>query len=232
MLMSLYGDIGADAVMSKVMLRFSIFGFPIMVHWLFWLIAFLIGGGLGMQSAQDWPRVFVGMTVIFLSILVHELGHAFAARAFGQRPGIVFHGLGGLTFFNGPRLSRWPHFFMVAAGPASSLLLALFFFMMLPFQELSPLLPLFIGFGLWVNIVWTVINCLPVLPLDGGQMLRDLLGKKSEKICCWIGAVVAVGIAVLAALSKMYILAVLMGFLAYSNFRGTTSLQGGVVRQS
>lgn len=202
-----------------------------MIHWLFWLIAFLIGGGLGMRSAQDWPQVFVGMAVIFFSILVHELGHAFAARAFGQRPGIVFHGLGGLTFFNGPSLGRWPHFFMVAAGPTASLLLAVVFLMLVPFQELSPLLPLLVSFGLWVNIIWTVINCLPVLPLDGGQMLRDLLGPKNEQASCWIGCVVAVGIAVLAAFSSMYILAVLMGFLAYSNYKGTSNLQGGVIRQ-
>jgi len=213
------------------MLRFSLFGFPVMVHWLFWLIAFLLSGGLHMQSAQEWPRIFVGMVVIFLSILVHELGHAAVARLFGLQPGIAFHGLGGITYFRGTDLKRWQHFLVVAAGPTSSLALAGCFVIMLPVKEISPLIPMIISIGLWVNIVWTVINCLPILPMDGGQMLRDILGPKLERVACIVGAVVASVVVLVAFRGQMYFLAVMMIFLAYSNFKGSTNLQGGVMKQ-
>ncbi len=213
------------------MLRFTLFGFPVMVHWLFWLIAFLLSGGLHIQSSQEWPDIFVGMVVVFVSVLVHELGHAVVARLFGQQPGILFHGMGGLTYFRGAVLQRWQHFVMVAAGPLSSLALAGCFVILLPFQEISPLMPTLISFGIWVNVVWTVINCLPILPMDGGQMLRDILGPKLERVACVIGAIVATIVVVVAFQAKMYFLAVIMIFLAYSNFKGSTNLQGGVMKQ-
>lgn len=213
------------------MLRFSLFGFPVVVHWLFWLIAFLLSGGLNLQSSQDWPQIFIGMIVIFISILIHELGHAVFARLFGQNPSIAFHGLGGLTFYNGRSLKRWEHFLVVLAGPLSSLALAGCFVILLPLRELSPLIPMLITFGLWVNIVWTIINCLPILPMDGGQMLRDILGPKLERVACIVGAVVATLVVILAFNAKMYFLAVVMIFLAYSNYKGSTNLQGGVMKQ-
>lgn len=202
-----------------------------MVHWLFWLIAFLLSGGLNIQSSQEWPDIFVRMVVIFFSILVHELGHAVVARLFGQQSGIVFHGMGGLTHFRGGVLNRWQHFLVVAAGPLSSLALAGCFVILLPFQEISPLMPTLISTGIYLNVVWTIINCLPVLPMDGGQMLRDVLGPKLERAACITGAVVAVIVVVVAFLAKFYLLSVLMIFLAYSNFKGSTNLQGGVVKQ-
>lgn len=211
------------------MLRFSIFGFPVGIHWLFGVMAFLFGGGLTMQSAQDWPRVFVGMVVIFISIMVHELGHAWAARACGRRPVIELHAMGGLTIFWGQGLGRMRHFLVVLAGPAASVALLIFFILLLPFRAMSPLLPVFVGFGLWVNVVWTILNCLPILPLDGGQMLRDVLGPSRERVACVIGAVVATAAAVWAISQQQIFLAVLMGILAWSNFRGSTNLQGGVV---
>jgi len=213
------------------MLRFSLFGFPVMVHWLFWLIAFLLGGGLFMQSAQEWPDVFVRMVVIFFSILVHELGHATAARLFGQEPGIAFHGLGGITYFSGGVLERWQHFLVVAAGPLSSIGLAGCFVILLPFEDVSPLMPTLIWTGIFLNVAWTVINCLPILPMDGGQMLRDILGRKREQIACIIGAVVAALVIIPALMAKFYILAIMMGFLAHSNYKGSTNIQGGVIKQ-
>ena len=162
---------------------------------------------------------------------MHELGHATTARLFGQQPGIVFHGLGGLTYFSGGVLERWQHFLVVLAGPLSSLALAGCFVILLPFEDASPLMPTLISTGIFLNVAWTIINCLPILPMDGGQMLRDILGPKNERTACIIGAVVAALVIIPAILAKFYILAVLMGFLAYSNYKGSTNMQGGVMKQ-
>ena len=67
-------------------LNFRLFGFPVRIHPLFWLGAVLLGGwtfDLGLEYAAIW------VAVVFVSILVHELGHAIAFRTFGVDSHIV-----------------------------------------------------------------------------------------------------------------------------------------------
>src|SRR5215208_4108329 len=72
-------------------LRFSVAGIPVRVHPLFWLIAVLLG------SSGDVLLLPIWVLVIFVSILIHELGHAFAFRRYGQHSQVVLHFAGGLT---------------------------------------------------------------------------------------------------------------------------------------
>lgn len=108
-------------------LRFSIAGIPVSVHPLFWLIALLLG------STGDIILVPIWVLVIFVSILVHELGHALAFRRFGQRSQIVLHFAGGLTI---PEPVYWgrgvanvaltpnQQIFVSLAGPGAGFLLS------------------------------------------------------------------------------------------------------------
>lgn len=73
-------------------LRFSVAGIPVRVHPLFWVISFLFG-----FSANNLIYTFLWMLVVFVSILIHELGHAFAFRRYGLRSSIILHFAGGLT---------------------------------------------------------------------------------------------------------------------------------------
>ena len=73
-------------------LRFSVAGFPIRVHPLFWLIAILFG-----SSAGSPAKVLAWIIAIFVSITIHELGHAFALRRNGVESEIILHAAGGLT---------------------------------------------------------------------------------------------------------------------------------------
>ncbi len=73
-------------------LRFSVAGIPVRVHPLFWLISFLFG-----FSANNILYTFLWVIAVFVSILIHELGHAFAFRRYGLRSSIVLHFAGGLT---------------------------------------------------------------------------------------------------------------------------------------
>ena len=73
-------------------LHFSVAGIPVRVHPLFWVIAFLFG-----FSSANLLYTFIWVLAIFLSVLVHELGHAFAFRRYGLRSSIVLHFAGGLT---------------------------------------------------------------------------------------------------------------------------------------
>ena len=73
-------------------LRFSVAGIPVRVHPLFWVISFLFG-----FSASNILYTFIWVLAIFVTVLVHELGHAFAFRRYGLRSSIVLHFAGGLT---------------------------------------------------------------------------------------------------------------------------------------
>ena len=78
-------------------------GFPVGVHWWFWLTMFLLGGGASGAPAQIWV-LFV--LAAFLSVMVHELGHALAGKKFGAYPSIYLHGFGGVTTLPGAYFSR------------------------------------------------------------------------------------------------------------------------------
>ena len=110
-------------------LRFSIAGIPVSVHPLFWLIALLLG------SSGDVLLIPIWILVIFVSILVHELGHALAFRRYGQRSQIVLHFAGGLTIpepvswgsrYANVALSPNQQIIVSLAGPVAGFLLAAF----------------------------------------------------------------------------------------------------------
>lgn len=99
-------------------LRFSIAGIPVRVHPLFWVIAFLFG-----FSANNLLYTFLWMLVVFVSILIHELGHAFAFRRYGLRSSIILHFSGGLTV---PESVSWGSAWAnVALTPAQEIFISL-----------------------------------------------------------------------------------------------------------
>ena len=76
------------------MLNFTLFRIPVSIHWMFWALAAFLGDALRAQSAQDWHRVILFMVAVFISILIHELGHALAGiRLSASTPSIQLHGL-------------------------------------------------------------------------------------------------------------------------------------------
>src|SRR5574339_379984 len=108
-------------------LRFTLAGIPVSVHPLFWLITLLLG------STGDLLLIPIWIVVIFVSILVHELGHALAFRRYGQRSRIVLHFAGGLTIpepvywgsgYANVGLSPNQQIFISLAGPGAGFLLA------------------------------------------------------------------------------------------------------------
>jgi Zn-dependent protease len=181
-------------------LRFSIAGIPVRVHPLFWLIAILFG-----SSSNSIVSLLSWVVAIFVSILIHELGHAFAMRRYGQGSQIILHFAGGLTV---PESISWgsgyasvattpnQQIFISLAGPFSGFLFAglilavsaalggtivpNYIFGFIPFPLVMfptgwEILGSFFISLLWVNIFWGFINLMPVNPLDGGNVTRYIL---------------------------------------------------------
>lgn len=160
----------------------------------------------------SWVLVVVG------SVLVHELGHAVALRAFGAQPWITLQGLTGLTHSRA-RLGDLQSLAVSLAGPGVGIGLGL---ALLTFTAPAT--------GIWgvvradlvfVNLGWGVLNLLPIQPLDGGAVMATLLGARRDPARARLAAGVSIAVAAAAALAALTIgwtfAALLAGLLGWSN---------------
>ncbi len=178
------------------MIRFSLFGFPVSVHWLFWLMAALLGGAADASGPTQLMAVGLFVAVVFVSIVVHELGHAFAMRHFGDRMvEITLYTFGGFARGSAWR-SRREDILVCAAGPAFGALLALLAWVVLSTIPLGNRWLVFVFVQLlWVNIVWTIFNLLPIYPMDGGRISMALFGTGREDKSLKLSLVCALALA-------------------------------------
>jgi membrane-associated protease RseP (regulator of RpoE activity) len=154
-------------------LRFRIFGIPVTVEPFFFVVVAFLG-----IRRERIDLVAIWMAVVFVSILVHELGHAFAGRRLGLVPAIRLHGMGGQTeWVEARRLSRAQRIGISFAGPVAGFLLAGSVFWAQPLFSRVPDWRMQVAYMdlLWVNVGWGVLNLLPVLPMDGGHIMQTAL---------------------------------------------------------
>lgn len=190
--------------------QFTIAGVPVRLE----LTFFLIVGLLGVAVAPTFALLAAWISVATLSILLHEMGHALAYKAFGHPSHVVLMGFGGVT--TGPRLSPGRSIVVSLAGPLSGILLlglpALALSRLDVVERAEPRLVLF--YFVWVNLVWAFVNLLPVLPLDGGNVVQSFLqlvtGRDAERPTRVLSIVVA-GAATLFALLNGYLFGALFG---------------------
>ncbi len=181
-------------------LRFRLFGTPVRVHPFFWLIVLFLNFDLirfGVHVLILW------VLCVFVSILLHEMGHIWMGRWFGTRGQVVLAGMFGLAAGATYGISeRGKRILVYLAGPGiqfalvallllglnlirppvnvpdelrSELTLASHFYLLWYTPEDWPeLLRLTVQFLLSINWWWPIINLLPIWPLDGGQVSREL----------------------------------------------------------
>jgi stage IV sporulation protein FB len=212
--------------------HFRIFGVPVRVEPLFVIVAVVFG----IRIEPVWV-IFAWVLIVFVSVLVHEMGHAFAYRLVGQRSAVVLHGFGGFTVATGGgrRVLNRPMSVMVslAGVTAQLLLLALPAHLLLQSdwginQELDWF---FRGqflekwhFNWWpvlyylklVNIWWAIFNLLPIRPLDGGHVAEEVVGFVNACRLSIVAAAVA-GIYLIAEWSLWA--GLFMAFFAFFNYR-------------
>ena len=213
-------------------------------------MGFFLGGGIGIKSRQDFLMILLWIIVLFVSILVHELGHALTSRKMtGVTPSIKLWGMGGLAYPN-TQLTQKQSFWVTWAGPLAGLgffglivlsccaiygfavgteLTMIFLF---PSRETYTVLaemnnPLLFMLKelLWVNFWWSLINLLPIFPLDGGQIYASI--EKSPKRVWIVGMVTGavVAIAGFFILHQIFI-AILFGYFAFQNYKRLEHLKG------
>ena len=192
-----------QAVSPGSMGSIRLMGVPIRLHFTFvLLLIFLVVIGLGSnQSPANYILFIVAMVV---SVLLHELGHAFVSSRYGIRTlEIVMFPIGGVARTERPP-KPWEEFWVSVTGPAVNLLIAgaILGFLYSQNRTLDFLalgqpndvnLADRIALG---NLILAGFNLLPAFPMDGGRMLRAVLSRfKSEyeatRIATWSGRMLA-----------------------------------------
>ena len=224
------------------MIRFRLFGIPFEIGTYFWIGSAIFGSNLAVGE-HALLNLALWVACVLVSIVVHELGHALAARHYGVQPTVLLHGIGGLTFFPGARLTRPQSILVSLAGPAAGfglwglVVLAQRAVYGSEFFHDDNVLDRYVMYSVirnlvFINFTWTIFNLLPILPLDGGQVMRDVLGPLRLSIALAISATCAAGLCVYMALQGQYYLAFFLGALAVSNYRGNSgNFLGGVRRR-
>lgn len=211
------------------MLELSLFGIPIYIEWFFWISCVLLGGGLHAQTSDQWLEVAMWTWVVLISITVHEVGHALAGRRFGAPSIIKLHGFGGVTIFERAYFSRSQSIFVSAAGPISGFCLAgLIWLIDRAFPYPGRWYGLLLYWGWYVNFFWTIINLLPIQPLDGGQIFREIMGPGRIQITNNVGIVCGVAVAIWAFNRQDVYLGLMMLYLAWRNYTSEYG-EGGVM---
>lgn len=226
-------------------IHFRLFGFPVRVCPWFWVVALLLGVSGG---PADPVVTLLWVSVIFVSILVHELGHAFVQRHYGGHPRITLHGFGGLAICEDVERSAFRQIMISVAGPLAGFCMAGLVIVILAVS--GHLESFHVGLlpvewtrfdpevqGRWsgrdmlvymllaVNIFWGVVNLLPIYPLDGGRITRELLTlgdpRRGIVLSLWLSVIAALAVAAFALTENLFVMALLFGYLAYSSFQTT-----------
>ncbi len=203
------------------MIRFSVLGIPIQIQPFFWVTLAIIGGALGADSSEAMMRIGLFVIAGFVSILIHELGHALTGRAFGAQSAITLQAFGGFAAFTGMRFTRTQSFLVTLAGPAVQLILGL---LVMGAAANAGGLNDNSKYFLWVLMVisffWALLNLLPVLPLDGGQLLNAILGPKRIKVTLWTSVIVAVVFAILFfQKTGSFLFPIFLGMFAWQSYQ-------------
>ncbi|MBN2800045.1 MAG: hypothetical protein JXX28_12950 [Deltaproteobacteria bacterium] len=200
---------------------FQVFGFPVEVR----SGAFLLAGvvllfglsGSGLLDSLVW------IAVAAFSILVHELGHALVARSMGLGPVVIaLHGMGGTTTHRAPD-RPYKTLLIALAGPAAGLALVPVALGLLMFSPEGIRLQDAAGALVWINVVWSLFNLLPIFPMDGGQALwgglATFIPGKAALITGLVGFAGSLSLSIYFLMHGNWWVVFILGSMVMSNYR-------------
>ena len=207
------------------MLSFRVGKIPVRITPSFFVVTVVLN--LGLASLAEFVA---WVAIVFGSVLAHELGHAVAGAACGLEPQIALHGLGGTTSWASPRkLSTVQRVAISLAGPLAGFVVAALVYFAAPPSLVDTETGRFVYTSLlFVNFGWGVLNLLPMLPLDGGNVMTVLLNAAMHGRGERTARIVSIGVAALAAVAAALARSVWPAFLAASfiatNWRALAAL--------
>jgi Zn-dependent protease/CBS domain-containing protein len=162
----------------------SLLGIPLFLDpsWFFILMLVTIINALTLsrtfEPAIAWSAGLVMALLLFGSVLLHELGHSIAARSQGIKVNsITLFIFGGVASIDRESKTPGQAFQVAIAGPAVSLILFSLFYLLAQNLPTSTLGRVIISDLARINLILTLFNLIPGLPLDGGQVLKAAVWK-------------------------------------------------------
>jgi Zn-dependent protease len=187
-------------------MKFRIGSVPVQVQPSFFLVSAMLGW------RGDTAAVAIWVAVCFVSILVHEMGHALVVARFGGTPSVLLYPGGGLTF--GDKSETPGRRILVSlAGPAAGFVFAGIVFLLACLLPPEGRQATVYDDLMWVNLSWGIFNLVPMLPLDGGNTFEALVAlrwpARARLVAEVVSAVCCVGAAVTALAMHRTFLAVM-----------------------
>lgn len=201
-------------------------GIGVYVHWTFSFIMLYIAYQVMSQGGDMWAiiRGEIFLLLLFLCVVLHEMGHALAARKYGvDTLHIVLYPIGGIASLERIPEKPFEEFIVAIAGPmvnvgiAFGLGLYIYLFAGVPFveEDATPFITLLDTFDKFIfalmatNVGLVLFNAIPAFPMDGGRILRSLLAMKvgrikATKVASILGQIFAIGFVVYGFLSTPF----------------------------
>lgn len=165
-------------------------GIKLQIHWTFALLLAWVGFGyLARGEGPAAAVVGIGfLLALFACVLLHELGHALAARSFGiPTKDITLLPIGGVARLERMPTNPYQELIVAIAGPAVNVVIASAIAITLiilggitRLEKLPSFESAFLLNLMWVNIVLVIFNLLPAFPMDGGRVLRAFLAMQMD----------------------------------------------------
>lgn len=213
-------------------------GIGVYIHWTFSFIMLYFAYQIAADGGDVWAvlRVEFFLLLIYVCVVLHEMGHALAARKYGvDTLHIVLYPIGGVASLERIPEKPFEELVVAIAGPMVNVGIALglgvyiYFFASLPVADdgVSPFISMldtfdeFIALLFATNIGLVIFNIIPAFPMDGGRVLRSLLAMKigrlkATKIASIIGQVFAILFVMWGFLSEPFQpIIILVGFFVY-----------------
>src|SRR5438552_2066073 len=137
--------------------NFRIFRIDVRVHPMFWLFSAILGWN---ALSAGFGFLLVWIVCVFVSVLIHELGHVFMGRLFGSHGHIVLYSFGGLAIGSSSLHNRWQRIAVYFAGPLAGFLLfglVCWAARHMDQQTIGPLLRSTIRYLVWINLFWGIL---------------------------------------------------------------------------
>lgn len=189
-------------------------GVPVTIRLSFLALVAVLGLGV-----RDVVLTAAWVVVATAAVLVHEAGHAAALRCYGSPARIVLGGLGGAT--TGAVVARRARLVVSLAGPAAGLVVGVPLLVVEGGLAPGSTADVVVRLAVWATVGWSVVNLVPVLPLDGGRAaaagLSMLAGRDVTVVVVAGSVVLATAVAVITMANGFVLLALLCVWLAAVN---------------
>lgn len=173
-------------------------GIKVQIHWTFWLlflfIGFLVFTDEGTLEDLFWNFIFIAF--LFVCVVLHEFGHALAARRYGvETRNITLLPIGGVANLKEMPDNPKEEFVIAIAGPLVNVVIALLLYFIVPVENFlvdDPELMEeqlrgiragnFLFYLFAVNVALVVFNMIPAFPMDGGRVFRAVLSTRMSRV--------------------------------------------------